>query len=110
MSVTITRQDPHTLLVQVQHARIDGENIILSKLKEGGVVTPDIDTLIMDFDEVGYLNSLGITEMINIHRLVTETAGDQVKFQFRNVARKVLSILELVELHKVAEIIPKVSE
>lgn len=106
MHVTIEKQE-ETLKIKVHHPRMDGENHILNALKEGGYFTPDIRLVELDFNNVEYINSLGITEIINIHRNFADATGNQVRFCFINVGRKVIAVLELVEVQKIAEIRPR---
>ncbi len=105
MLVDITKEGTR-IKIKVNHSRIDGENTMIGALKAGNYFSPDVTQVDFDFEAVGYINSLGITEVINIHRNFNEAASDKVKFRFINVDRKVLAILDLVEMKKIAEIIP----
>ncbi len=106
MSVTIEKEGS-TLRIIVHHPRLDGENQILNEIKKGNYFSPDIQLVELDFDRVEYINSLGISEIINIHRNFSDASGGKAKFRFKNLDRKVLAILELVEIQKIAEILPK---
>ncbi len=98
------KQEGTTVTVVVRRQRLDGDNDILNALKKGGFLGANLSTLIIDFEPVEFINSLGITELVNIHRLCTETHPEGVHFRFLNVDKKVNAILELVEIQKFAEI------
>jgi len=103
MAVQIEKRDD-ALHVKIKHPRIDGENLILAALDEQGLLTkPEYAVLELDLGEVEYLNSLGITEFVNIHRRL-RTAPESVGLRLINVDKKVNAILELVEIQKIAEI------
>lgn len=95
------------LHIKILQSRLEGDNLLLKKLQGEGFIERDVEVVEFDFDKVDYLNSLGITEIVNIHRLYMEKTKNKAKFRFINVDKKVLAILELVELHKLAEIVQK---
>lgn len=100
-------QDNDTIIINIAHSRIDGENLILNALLKDGWFKPDICNVVLDFNNVAYINSMGITEIINIHRRFTESASDHVHFKFINLGKKVLEILSMVEIQKIADVTPK---
>lgn len=106
MDVTI-KKNATTVEIGINEPRIDGMNHILAAIQSGNFLNPTVRQVDLDFHAVEYLNSLGITEIINIHRSFTDVTGGNVRFRFINVDFKVRSILELVEIQKIAEIIPK---
>lgn len=101
------KREGKSLFVRVLFPRIDGENFIVNAVKEKNLIAQDIELVEIDLDAVEYLNSLGITEFVNIHRMFTDITRGKTKFRFTNVDRKVKAILELVEVQKIAEIISK---
>jgi len=103
-------KDAKILRIQILHRRIDGENYILNALLEGDYFSSEVSLVELDFENVEYLNSLGITEFINIHRKFNASNPESVEFKFINVDAHIYGILELVEMHKIAEIILKKSE
>ena len=96
--------DNATLHIKVVHPRIDGENFILKALRDGNYFEQDFETVNVDLNDVEYLNSLGITEFVNIHRGFLENTEGKTKLRLLNVEKKVNAILELVELQKIADI------
>ncbi len=105
MLVDITKTGQE-LRIKVLHPRIDGDNFIIKSLKEKKLVFA-MELVEFDLDSVEYVNSLGITEFVNIHRMYTEISRGKTRFRFINVDKKVNAILELVEVQKLAEIVPK---
>ncbi len=95
--------------VSVLHPRIDGENHIINEIRRSECFRPETLKVEINFEPVRYINSLGISEIINIHRLFNEVTGENSRLIFCNVDPKVLSILELIEIHKIVEIRPAVS-
>jgi anti-anti-sigma regulatory factor len=103
MPVKIERRG-QVLYILVMHPRIDGENYILRALSEGNYFQDGYEAIEIDLDQVEYLNSLGITEFVGIHRRFGEASGGRSRMRLRNVERKVNAILDLVEMHKIADI------
>jgi len=98
-------QEGNTLKISINDKRIDGDNHIMNALKEGNFIRPEIECLEFDFYSVEYLNSLGITEFVNINRSFSNPEKKKkTKFKFLNVSSHIYAILELVEMHKMAEI------
>jgi len=106
VNTEVIREGP-VIRVRILHPRLDGNNYIVSALKAAGHISSEIGTVEMDFAKVEYLNSLGITELVTIHRLFQEQSRGKTTFRFLNVDRKIRVILELVEIQKIAEIEPK---
>ena len=104
-SQTEISRDGSKLIIKILHNRIDGDNHIIHALEKGNFIQEDIESLEFDFDRVEYLNSLGITEFININRkFPVKGKRKKSKFVFLNVSAHIYGILELVEMHKMAEI------
>lgn len=103
MSVSI-RKYPHKVEIRIGTERLDGENDILEAINKETDLARDIHDLIIDFENVSYINSLGISELINIHRIFSDANKGSTHLHFINVDRKVRAILELVDMHKIAEI------
>ncbi len=103
MNIEVQKDGP-SLSVRVMHQRLDGDNLIYNAIKNNDYFSSEIEDVIIDFDSVEYINSLGITELVNIHRKYTDTSYGKVNFKFLNVDKKVNAILELVEIHKIADI------
>lgn len=103
MQVQINRE-ADVVSVLVKHPRIDGENYILRALTEGNYFQSGIRVIEIDLASVEHLNSLGITEFVSIHRRIEEFSDGETVLRLINVERKVNAILDLVEMHKIAEI------
>lgn len=101
------KREGETLKIIVLHPRIDGENHIWNALQKENLLQPDVGLLEFDLAKVEYMNSLGITEFVNIHRRFLDATKGRVKLRFINVERKIMGILALVELDKVAEVFPR---
>jgi anti-anti-sigma regulatory factor len=92
-----------TIRIKIQHPKIDGGNSILRELHNKNLIRPGIQIVEIDFDRVEYMNSLGLTELINIHREFTEVQKD-VQFHFINVNKKIVTLLQLVDMDRIAHI------
>lgn len=103
MDLKIEKQG-NNLLVRLFHPRVDGDNLILKELESGQYHSAPVESLTIDMAEIEYINSLGITEIINIHRKFTEKNPEGFRLQLRNVDRKIATILELVDIHRIADI------
>ncbi len=101
------KREGDALKIIVLHPRIDGENHIWNAVQKENLLQPDVGLLEFDLGRVEYMNSLGITEFVNIHRRFLDTTKGRVKLRFINVERKIMGILALVELDKVAEVFPR---
>ncbi|MCE9597807.1 MAG: hypothetical protein K8S54_07555 [Spirochaetia bacterium] len=100
-------KDGQIVRIRILHPRLDGSNYVIAALKAAPFVTPDVTHVDIDFEAVEYLNSLGITELVTIHRLFQEQTRGKCTFRFLGVDRKIRVILELVEVQKIAEIVPR---
>ncbi len=92
-------QHNQTLYVRLLDQRLEGENEIVDALKEYTEV--DLDRVEIDFGQVEYMNSRGITELVSIYRSFDPK---KVKLKFLNVRGRVKHVMDLVELHHIAEI------
>lgn len=92
-------QHNQTLYVRLLDQRLEGENEIVDALKEYTEV--DLDRVEIDFGQVEYMNSRGITELVSIYRSFDPK---KVKLRFLNVRGRVKHVMDLVELHHIAEI------
>jgi len=101
--VEIEKSD-NELLIKTLAQRLDGDNYILNALLDGNFFHSDYDGIELDLFSVEFINSLGITELVNLHRKFTEGKKSPSPIRFINVDRKVNAILELVDFHKVVEI------
>lgn len=93
-----------TLRLTIGSPRIEGDNSLVNFLKDGRYITSDLEALELDMDSVEYINSPGISELINLNRNLQEATSNQARLVFLNVEQRVNSILELVEVTKIAEI------
>lgn len=98
------RQEGALLRIRILAQRLDGDNEILAAIKNGNYKIDRTELVEVDFSPVEFINSLGITELVNIHRLFAEANPEGVRLRFLNVDKKVNAILELVEIQKIAEI------
>ncbi|MCR9141581.1 MAG: hypothetical protein NXI24_04955 [bacterium] len=103
MPVHIEKRD-QVVYVLVKYPRIDGENYILRSLSEGNFFQTDLEAIEIDLVNVEHLNSLGITEFVGIHRRIQDVTDGQTRLRLVNVDRKVNAILDLVEMHKIADV------
>lgn len=75
-------KDGTTLILRAVYPRLDGAAILLNALKSGPWLEGDVEAVEIDFGDVEYLNSLGITELVTIHRLVQEQTRGKTRFRF----------------------------
>jgi anti-anti-sigma factor len=92
-------QHNRTLYVRLLDSRLEGENEVADALKEYTAV--DLERVEIDFARVEYMNSRGITELVSIYRAFNP---EKTKLKFLNVRGRVRHIMDLVELHHIAEI------
>lgn len=92
-------QHNQTLYVRLLDQRLEGENEIVDALKE--YLNVDLERVEIDFGQVEYMNSRGITELVSIYRSFDP---EKVKLKFLNVRGRVKHVMDLVELHHIAEI------
>lgn len=105
MSVQITKNGK-LLKIKIGHARIDGRNLIKEALDQDQAIQPDVSEVEFDMEAVDYINSTGVTEIIGIHRKFHAISGPSIKIRFIHVSKKVMTIFELVEMYKIAEVVP----
>ncbi len=93
-----------TLRLKISEPRIEGDNSLVSFLNAGKYISSDLEVLELDLADVEYINSPGISELINLNRNLQEATNERARMVFLNVDQRVNSILELVEVTKIAEI------
>ncbi len=91
------------LRVVAESPRMDGDNLMIGAMQKARVFERSWRAATLDLAVVEYLNSLGITELVNIHRGLIEK-NPQLQFRLCNVDRRVNAILELVEIQNIAQI------
>lgn len=102
MSLEIERRGP-ALHVKILHTRVDGDAPLLPRIQASCPDPGLLQSIEFDFQHVEYINSLGITDLVNIHRAYND-GPHTVVLRLLQVRHKVNAILELVDLGKIAEI------
>ncbi len=92
-------QNNRTLYVRLLDPRLEGEHEVVDALK--AYTSMDLERVELDFASVEYMNSRGITELVSIYRSFN---ADKTRLHFLNVRGRVRHIMELDELHHIAEI------
>ncbi len=93
------QQNGSQLFVRLLAPRLEGDNHVVDALKEYAEPAPELVEL--DFDGVNYLNSRGITELVSLYRLFD---NEVTRLRFINVKGRVRHVMDLVELHHIADI------
>ena len=88
-----------SLYVRLLDPRLEGENQVADALQE--YAQTDLERVELAFGLVEYMNSRGITELVSIYRTFDP---EKTKLKFLNVRGRVRHIMNLVELHHIAEI------
>lgn len=81
--------------IKIENA-LDVKRLLIKKLKEAKEETGR--TLIIDFDEVNFIDSTGLGILVSIHKRSIE---QDVQLILRNVSPKVFDIFELTMLDEV---------
>jgi len=95
--------DFNTVKVIINEVKIDGQNSIFEFMVEQKIAIKNIEKMIIDFDKVAYINSLGIAEFISLMRYYTEKKP-KIRYRFINVDKKISKIFKMVELGSIADI------
>ncbi len=107
MHIEITKEKDGTQLSVLVHVpRIDGSGQIADAMREYEDDLSGVESIEVDFKHVDYLNSMGITELVNMYRIITDKSRGRITFRFVNVKSKIHSILELVEFTKIVDVNP----
>jgi anti-anti-sigma factor len=92
-------ENERTLYVRLLDPRLEGDNQVSEALIP--YKTAELDRVEIDFRLVEYMNSRGITELVTIYRTFDP---QRTKLRFLNVRGRVRHVMDLVELHHIAEI------
>lgn len=92
-------QHNRTLYVRLLDPRLEGEHAVVDALQE--YTELDLERVEIDFAQVEYMNSRGITELVSIYRSFN---AEKTRLCFLNVRGRVRHIMDLVELHHIADI------
>jgi len=93
-----------SMRVSIHTEKLEGEipifESVLAKHNENG---GKVGKIVFDFDEVQYINSLGIAEFISIIRYFSGL-NDKTKFKFINLDKKIAKVFKMVEMHNLADL------
>jgi anti-anti-sigma factor len=92
-----------TVKIKINVDKLDGQNSIFELLIEKKIMVHKIEKMVIDFDNVTYINSLGIAEFISLMRYFTEKRS-KMKYKFINVDKKISKIFKMIELNNIADI------
>lgn len=107
MHIEINKVNGGSQLQLIVHIpRIDGGGQIADAMREYEDDLSGVESIEVDFKHVEYLNSMGITELVNMYRIITDKSRGRITFRFVNVKSKIHSILELVEFTKIVDVNP----
>ena len=90
------------IFIRVLQDRLDGASVLLAEVRAGDYMKSTIE--LVEIESVEYINSLGITELVTLKRLFSEASLHPVQMRLLNVDRRVNAILELLEIHKMADV------
>ncbi|MCB1173193.1 MAG: STAS domain-containing protein [Leptospiraceae bacterium] len=93
-----------TLRIQLRVASLSTDNVIMGALGDHRHPSQPFEKLMLDFDLVEYINSTGVSEIINIYRLFKDQSMGSFEMVLFNVTPRVKAILELVEIHNIATV------
>ncbi|MES0489088.1 MAG: hypothetical protein ABUK01_03790 [Leptospirales bacterium] len=93
-----------SMKVSIHTEKLEGEipifDTVLARHNESG---GKIGKIVFNFDEVQYINSLGIAEFISIIRYFSGL-NEKTKFKFINLDKKIAKVFKMVEMHNLADI------
>ena len=98
------QQKSNQLNVSVNLRRIDGNNEIFRALVDDSSLDLDVELIEFDMDKVEYMNSLGIAEFISLHRYFVDLNNGKTRFAFTNLDPKIYTLMNLVEIGKLADL------
>lgn len=91
------------LNIKIENAQVEGDQEVLNELLEKGYNEQKISKVVFDFENVEYINSLGIAEFIAIMKYFSQEKR-KIKYKFINVDKKIGKIFKMVELGNLADI------
>lgn len=97
----ISRPKPNGVTLLTLHGDIGSDSIETFKTKIDEVITSSVKKYIMDFQEVSYLNSLGVGAVAAALKKAKKFQGN---IKLINVSASVQELFELTRLTKVFEI------
>ncbi len=103
MSVIITQIDSK-IMVTINQARLEGGNSIFDNLIKEAPFSDTIKTLVIDFNRVEYINSLGMAELMSTYSNLRRINGRDIKLVFSRLQPQIAKVLRLLDLGEIAEI------
>ena len=91
------------LNIKINQPQVEGDQEVLNELMDGNYSEEKINKIVFDFEDVEYINSLGIAEFIAIMKFFSQSKK-KMKFKFANVDKKIGKIFKMVELGNLADI------
>ena len=93
-----------SMKVNIHSEKLEGEipifdTVLTHHTENGGKITK----IVFNFEEVQYINSLGIAEFISIIRYFSGL-NEKTKFKFINLDKKIAKVFKMVEMHNLADI------
>lgn len=101
--IATIEKDHDTIRIKINEPKLDGQNSLFELLIEKKIINNKIDKIIIDFDNVTYINSLGIAEFISLMRYFSEKKP-KIKYKYINVEKKISKIFKMIELGSIADI------
>lgn len=95
--------DHDTVHILITEPKLDGQNSLFELLVEQQVINNKIEKIVIDFNNVTYINSLGIAEFISLMRYFSEKKP-KIKYKYINVDKKISKIFKMIELGSIADI------
>lgn len=103
MAVTITSSNQEKIEIKFHKIRLDGDNSIFHAVTTSEYEPDSFRDISMDLEQVDYINSLGIAEIVSTFRYLKGNRED-VKMRITNVNNSISNVFRLVELTDIFEI------
>ena len=88
-------------VVSIETANMDSGNATKIKQEFKDVTIPEGGAVVVDLEQIEFIDSSGIGALLSFYKAL---ASQQISLRLRNVGPTVMSVLELLRLHRVLEI------
>lgn len=100
----ITQND--ILIFRLPHGCLQGDNDLFRFIANQSDLPSETSSIQFDFEQIDYINSLGVAELISIFRYLQRKYHQDIEFNLINVSAEIQKLLKIVEMDQFFRIHP----
>jgi anti-anti-sigma regulatory factor len=100
----ITQND--ILIFRLPKGCLQGDNDLFRFIANQSDLPESASSIEFDFEQIDYVNSLGVAELISIFRYLQRKYHQDISFNLTNVSQEIQRLLKIVEIDQFFRIYP----